>query len=80
MILTNRPTRRRDENDKVHCTASEKWNAVIEDIPMPASSAASWCWSAMTSTETNEFPFRRAQEGEKIEHQVLNANSTTARR
>src|SRR5690606_3756843 len=32
IVPTNRPLKRKDENDKVYRTAQEKWTAVIEDI------------------------------------------------
>ncbi|HNC66389.1 MAG TPA: preprotein translocase subunit SecA, partial [Thauera aminoaromatica] len=71
VIPTNRPTRRRDENDKVYRTASEKWNAVIEDIRACVERGQP-VLVGTTSIETNEF-LSGVLKKAKIEHQVLNA-------
>ncbi len=71
VIPTNRPTRRKDENDKVYRTANEKWNAVIEDIRACVERGQP-VLVGTTSIETNEF-LSGVLKKAKIEHQVLNA-------
>jgi preprotein translocase subunit SecA len=71
VIPTNRPTRRKDENDKVYRTADEKWNAVIEDIRACVERGQP-VLVGTTSIETNEF-LSGVLKKAKIEHQVLNA-------
>jgi preprotein translocase subunit SecA len=71
VIPTNRPTRRKDENDKVYRTADEKWNAVIEDIRACVERGQP-VLVGTTSIETNEF-LSGVLKKAKVEHQVLNA-------
>ena len=71
VIPPNRPTRRKDENDKVYRTADEKWNAVIEDIRACVERGQP-VLVGTTSIETNEF-LSGVLKKAKIEHQVLNA-------
>nr|MBP7639380.1 preprotein translocase subunit SecA [Thauera sp.] len=71
VIPTNRPTRRKDENDKVYRTADEKWNAVVEDIRACVERGQP-VLVGTTSIETNEF-LSGVLKKAKIEHQVLNA-------
>ncbi|WP_454457330.1 preprotein translocase subunit SecA [Thauera phenylacetica] len=71
VIPTNRPTRRKDENDKVYRTANEKWNAVIEDIRACVERGQP-VLVGTTSIETNEF-LSGVLKKAKVEHQVLNA-------
>ncbi len=71
VIPTNRPMQRRDENDKVYRTASEKWGAVIEDI-RGCVERGQPVLVGTTSIETNEF-LSGVLKKSKIEHQVLNA-------
>ncbi len=71
VIPTNRPTRRKDENDKVYRTANEKWNAVIEDIRACVERGQP-VLVGTTSIETNEF-LSGVLKKAKIEHPVLNA-------
>ncbi len=71
VIPTNRPMRRRDENDKVYRTAKEKWDAVIEDI-RGCVERGQPVLVGTTSIETNEF-LSGVLKKAKVEHQVLNA-------
>ncbi|MFP5401659.1 MAG: preprotein translocase subunit SecA [Gammaproteobacteria bacterium] len=71
VIPTNRPMRRKDENDKVYRTAKEKWDAVIEDI-RGCVERGQPVLVGTTSIETNEF-LSGVLKKAKIEHQVLNA-------
>ncbi|MBS0543819.1 MAG: preprotein translocase subunit SecA [Proteobacteria bacterium] len=71
VIPTNKPTQRKDENDKVYRTANEKWNAVIDDIRACVQRGQP-VLVGTTSIETNEF-LSGFLEQAKIPHQVLNA-------
>ncbi|MBS0552997.1 MAG: preprotein translocase subunit SecA, partial [Proteobacteria bacterium] len=71
VIPTNKPTQRKDENDKVYRTANEKWNAVIDDIRACVQRGQP-VLVGTTSIETNEF-LSGVLEQAKIPHQVLNA-------
>ncbi|ENO87582.1 preprotein translocase subunit SecA [Thauera linaloolentis] len=71
VIPTNKPTQRRDENDKVYRTAKEKWEAVIEDI-RDCVQRGQPVLVGTTSIETNEFLAGLLKKA-KIEHQLLNA-------
>ncbi|MFT3757328.1 preprotein translocase subunit SecA [Thauera sp.] len=71
VIPTNKPTQRKDENDKVYRTAKEKWDAVIEDI-RDCVQRGQPVLVGTTSIETNEFLSNLLKKA-KIEHQLLNA-------
>ncbi|MBN8441428.1 MAG: preprotein translocase subunit SecA [Thauera sp.] len=71
VIPTNKPTQRKDENDKVYRTANEKWNAVIEDIRACVERGQP-VLVGTTSIETNELLSGILGKA-GIEHQVLNA-------
>ena len=71
VIPTNKPTQRKDENDKVYRTANEKWNAVIEDIRACVERGQP-VLVGTTSIETNELLSGILSKA-AIEHQVLNA-------
>ncbi len=71
VIPTNRPTRRRDENDKVYRTAAEKWDAVIADI-QDCVQRGQPVLVGTTSIETNEYLSGLLKKA-GIEHQLLNA-------
>ena len=71
VIPTNRPMKRKDENDKVYRTAKEKWDAVIEDI-RGCVERGQPVLVGTTSIETNEF-LASVLTKAKIDHQVLNA-------
>jgi len=71
VIPTNRPTQRKDENDKVYRTAKEKWDAVIADI-QDCVKRGQPVLVGTTSIETNEYLSALLKKA-KVEHQVLNA-------
>ncbi len=71
VIPTNRPTTRKDENDKVYRTAKEKWDAVIADI-QECVKRGQPVLVGTTSIETNEYLSGLLKKA-KIEHQLLNA-------
>ncbi|MDY0049093.1 MAG: preprotein translocase subunit SecA [Thauera propionica] len=71
VIPTNKPTQRKDGNDKVYRTAKEKWDAVIEDI-RDCVERGQPVLVGTTSIETNEFLSGLLKKA-KIEHQLLNA-------
>jgi preprotein translocase subunit SecA len=71
VIPTNKPTQRKDWNDKVYRTAKEKWGAVIEDI-RDCVERGQPVLVGTTSIETNEFLSGLLKKA-KIEHQLLNA-------
>jgi preprotein translocase subunit SecA len=71
IVPTNRPLKRKDENDKVYRTAQEKWTAVIEDIRSCVERGQP-VLVGTTSIEVNEFLSRELKKA-KIDHQVLNA-------
>ncbi|MDY0074117.1 MAG: preprotein translocase subunit SecA [Thauera sp.] len=71
VIPTNKPTQRRDENDKVYRTAKEKWTAVIEDI-RDCVKRGQPVLVGTTSIEVNEFLSDQLKQV-RIEHQLLNA-------
>ncbi|NMG70139.1 preprotein translocase subunit SecA [Parazoarcus communis] len=71
VIPTNKPTQRRDENDKVYRTAKEKWDAVIADI-QDCVKRGQPVLVGTTSIETNEYLSSLLKKA-KIDHQLLNA-------
>ncbi|WP_068803954.1 preprotein translocase subunit SecA [Thauera phenolivorans] len=71
VIPTNKPTRRRDDNDKVYRTAKEKWDAVIADI-QDCVQRGQPVLVGTTSIEVNEYLSELLRKA-KIEHQLLNA-------
>ena len=71
VIPPNKPTLRKDENDKVYRTANEKWDAVIADIRSCVERGQP-VLVGTTSIETNEF-LSGLLKTAKIEHQLLNA-------
>jgi len=71
VIPTNKPTQRKDGNDKVYRTAKEKWDAVIEDI-RDCVQRGQPVLVGTTSIETNEFLSGLLKQA-KIAHQLLNA-------
>jgi len=71
VIPTNRPTQRKDENDKVYRTAKEKWDAVTADI-QDCVKRGQPVLVGTTSIETNEYLSAQLKKA-KVEHQVLNA-------
>ncbi|HQZ03444.1 MAG TPA: preprotein translocase subunit SecA [Thauera sp.] len=71
VIPTNKPTQRKDGNDKVYRTAKEKWDAVIEDIRSCVTRGQP-VLVGTTSIETNEFLSGLLKKA-KIDHQLLNA-------
>ncbi len=71
VIPPNKPTLRKDENDKVYRTAKEKWDAVIGDIRSCVERGQP-VLVGTTSIETNEF-LSGLLNAAKIEHQLLNA-------
>ncbi len=71
VIPPNKPTLRKDENDKVYRTAKEKWDAVITDIRSCVERGQP-VLVGTTSIETNEF-LSGLLKAAKIEHQLLNA-------
>ncbi|CAH1745657.1 protein translocation ATPase [Thauera humireducens] len=71
VIPTNKPTQRKDGNDKVYRTAKEKWDAVIEDI-RDCVERGQPVLVGTTSIETNEFLSGLLKKA-KIAHQLLNA-------
>ncbi|AMO38776.1 preprotein translocase subunit SecA [Thauera humireducens] len=71
VIPTNKPTQRKDGNDKVYRTAKEKWDAVIEDI-RDCVERGQPVLVGTTSIETNEFLSGLLTKA-KVAHQLLNA-------
>ena len=71
VIPTNKPTQRKDGNDKVYRTAKEKWDAVIEDIRSCVTRGQP-VLVGTTSIETNEFLSGLLKKA-KIDHQLHNA-------
>ncbi len=71
VVPTNKPTQRKDENDKVYRTAKEKWDAVIADI-QDCVKRGQPVLVGTTSIETNEYLSNLLKKA-KIEHQLLNA-------
>ena len=71
VIPPNRPTIRKDGNDKVYRTAKEKWEAVIADIQSCVSRGQP-VLVGTTSIETNEYLSGLLNQA-KIGHQLLNA-------
>ena len=71
VIPPNKPTLRKDENDKVYRTANEKWDAVIADIRSCVERGQP-VLVGTTSIETNEF-LSGLLKAARIEHQLLNA-------
>ncbi|MDE2598327.1 MAG: preprotein translocase subunit SecA [Rhodocyclaceae bacterium] len=71
VIPTNRPVRRKDENDLVYRTAAEKYKAIIDDI-RSCRERGQPVLVGTTSIENSEL-LSNLLSHEKIEHQVLNA-------
>jgi preprotein translocase subunit SecA len=71
VIPPNKPSQRRDENDKVYRTAQEKWKAVIADI-QDCVERGQPVLVGTTSIETNEYLSGLLHQG-RIKHQLLNA-------
>ena len=71
VIPPNKPTLRKDENDKVYRTANEKWDAVIADIRSCVERGQP-VLVGTTSIETNEV-LSGLLKAARIEHQLLNA-------
>jgi preprotein translocase subunit SecA len=71
VVPTNRPPKRKDANDKVYRTASEKWRAVIDDIE-DCVKRGQPVLAGTTSIENNEY-LSDLLKKEKIGHEVLNA-------
>lgn len=71
VIPTHRPMQRKDAMDKVYRTATEKYNAVIEDIK-ECQERRQPVLVGTTSIENSEV-ISTALKAAKLEHQVLNA-------
>ncbi len=71
VIPTHRPMQRIDAMDKVYRTATEKYNAVIEDIK-ECQKKGQPVLVGTTSIENSEI-ISKALKAAKLEHQVLNA-------
>jgi preprotein translocase subunit SecA len=71
VIPTNRPVRRKDENDLVYRTAKEKYKAIIDDI-RACRERGQPVLVGTTSIENSELLSMLLTQ-DKIEHQVLNA-------
>ena len=71
VIPTNRPVRRKDENDLVYRTAKEKYKAIIDDI-RACRERGQPVLVGTTSIENSELLSMLLTQ-EKIDHQVLNA-------
>jgi preprotein translocase subunit SecA len=71
VIPTHRPMQRVDAMDKVYRTATEKYNAVIEDIK-ECQERGQPVLVGTTSIENSEI-ISKALKAAKLEHQVLNA-------
>ncbi|MFW5432559.1 MAG: preprotein translocase subunit SecA [Methylophilaceae bacterium] len=71
VIPTHRPMQRKDAMDKVYRTATEKYNAVIEDIK-DCQSRGQPVLVGTTSIENSEI-ISNALTKAKLDHQVLNA-------
>jgi preprotein translocase subunit SecA len=71
VIPTHRPMQRKDAMDKVYRTATEKYNAVIEDIK-ECQKRGQPVLVGTTSIENSEI-ISKALSAAKLEHQVLNA-------
>jgi preprotein translocase subunit SecA len=71
VIPTHRPMQRKDAMDKVYRTATEKYNAVIEDIK-ECQKRGQPVLVGTTSIENSEI-ISKALTAAKLEHQVLNA-------
>ncbi len=71
VIPPNRPTVRKDGNDKVYRTAKEKWDAVIADI-QDCVGRGQPVLVGTTSIETNEYLSGLLKKA-KVTHQLLNA-------
>jgi len=71
VIPTNRPTSRKDENDKVYKSVREKFNAVTEEI-VELTKAGRPVLVGTTSVEISEL-LSRMLKMRNINHQVLNA-------
>lgn len=71
VIPTHRPMQRKDAMDKVYRTATEKYNAVIEDIK-ECQERGQPVLVGTTSIENSEI-ISNALKTAKLEHQVLNA-------
>jgi preprotein translocase subunit SecA len=71
VVPTNRAMIRKDENDKVYRTATEKWDAVITDI-RDCVGRGQPVLVGTTSIEINEFLSAQLNRV-KLPHQVLNA-------
>ncbi len=71
VIPTHRPMQRKDAMDKVYRTATEKYNAVIEDIK-ECQKRGQPVLVGTTSIENSEI-ISKALTAAKLDHQVLNA-------
>jgi preprotein translocase subunit SecA len=71
VIPTHRPMQRKDAMDKVYRTATEKYNAVVEDIK-ECQQRGQPVLVGTTSIENSEI-ISEALKAAKLEHQVLNA-------